>query len=305
MKDRNVLGGLFIIFLGIVFLLNNFGLVGWDIWTVVFDLWPLILIAVGLRIIFRKSWLVQVLSFLLIFAVPLACYLIGGGVEWGAHRLDFRGDRGAYSWSFDSEEGIKEGKLDLRLGAGALTIQADSVKMLSVDAFTFPEPVIDAENKVGRKDFKITQNTKRFFGPFWQNGTDNWQISLGKDILWDLNIDIGASTQEIDLRGITFNKLDIDSGAGNLSVIIGNIQNDAEIDIGAGAGSITIEVPGQIGIKAEIDTGVGAKNLEGRSWTQEGNTYISSNYEEAQFKLIIDLDAGAGRVTIKTLSAGE
>lgn len=74
MRGRDVFGGLFLIFLGILFLLNNFGILSWDIWRAYLDYWPLVLIALGLRLIFKDSVIIQILVLLLIFAVPLAIY---------------------------------------------------------------------------------------------------------------------------------------------------------------------------------------------------------------------------------------
>lgn len=74
MKGGNIFGGLFLIFFGAIFLLNNLGYIGWDIWLLFLDFWPLILIAVGLCLIFRKKVFIQFIVLLLIFAIPLAYY---------------------------------------------------------------------------------------------------------------------------------------------------------------------------------------------------------------------------------------
>lgn len=75
MKERKVFGGLFLIFLGVIFLLNNLGFIGWDIWLAFANFWPLILVAVGIRLIFRNNIIAQIIAFLLILGIPLIYYL--------------------------------------------------------------------------------------------------------------------------------------------------------------------------------------------------------------------------------------
>ena len=55
-KRRRVslVGPVILIGLGVVFLLNNMGLLAWSAWEVIFRLWPILLIALGLEIILSR-----------------------------------------------------------------------------------------------------------------------------------------------------------------------------------------------------------------------------------------------------------
>jgi lia operon protein LiaF len=78
-KERRVFGGLFLILLGTVFLLNNLGLISWDIWWAFLEFWPLLLIAIGFRLIFRHNPWLQAVVFLVLVAIPLVYYYWYGG----------------------------------------------------------------------------------------------------------------------------------------------------------------------------------------------------------------------------------
>ena len=54
-RHRGGLGAVILIFLGIIFLLNNFGLLSWQVWGTIWRFWPLILVLIGLRIIMGHS----------------------------------------------------------------------------------------------------------------------------------------------------------------------------------------------------------------------------------------------------------
>ena len=45
--------GLIILFVGVVFLLNNFGIVPGDVWHSIWQFWPVLLILLGIRILLR------------------------------------------------------------------------------------------------------------------------------------------------------------------------------------------------------------------------------------------------------------
>ncbi|MDP3878698.1 MAG: DUF5668 domain-containing protein [Dehalococcoidales bacterium] len=70
--DRYVpVGGIFLLFLGIVFLLQSLNILSWNIWGTLWRFWPVMLIITGLAILLRQFniWLVS----LLILAVLFAC----------------------------------------------------------------------------------------------------------------------------------------------------------------------------------------------------------------------------------------
>lgn len=63
--------GIFLVFIGLVFLLQNFGFLSWAIWGALWRFWPALLIMAGLGILLRNAnvWLVN----LLMAALLLAC----------------------------------------------------------------------------------------------------------------------------------------------------------------------------------------------------------------------------------------
>jgi hypothetical protein len=66
----NVFGPFLLISLGVLLLLNNFGIVSWEVWSLLWKFWPVILIVWGIEAIFGKGWigrlLVSVVSLLLL-----------------------------------------------------------------------------------------------------------------------------------------------------------------------------------------------------------------------------------------------
>ncbi len=69
--DRDgVVGAIFLVFAGLTFLLNNLGLVSWEIWAVLVRYWPILLILAGFQMIiggYRWSRMAAALAAVLIF----------------------------------------------------------------------------------------------------------------------------------------------------------------------------------------------------------------------------------------------
>ncbi len=75
--------GLVLLFIGILFLFNNFGLVPWSIWNGLWKFWPVVLILIGVKIFIGRSLFARILSTILllfVFAGVLAYILNYYGV---------------------------------------------------------------------------------------------------------------------------------------------------------------------------------------------------------------------------------
>src|SRR4030042_6728840 len=66
------IGPAILIVLGAIFLLNNFGILPWDVWTSIWKFWPVLLILIGVEFFFGQafSWRTFIILLLIIFLVP-------------------------------------------------------------------------------------------------------------------------------------------------------------------------------------------------------------------------------------------
>ena len=74
---KEVFGPAFFGGLGVVLLFNNFDLLGWGVWNVLWRLWPLLIVAIGMEIIFgrRHVWLSAIGVVLVLGALVGALWL--------------------------------------------------------------------------------------------------------------------------------------------------------------------------------------------------------------------------------------
>lgn len=78
--QHGVLGGVILLLIGVVFLLNNFGILPWQVWNVIWRFWPLILVVWGFEVIFGRALLGRIVvsfislllaAFVLVYAVSV------------------------------------------------------------------------------------------------------------------------------------------------------------------------------------------------------------------------------------------
>ena len=82
-KHSSHFGALLLIFIGIVFLLNNLGLLSWSIWNKLWKFWPVIIILLGIQMFMGKSRVaggLMTLLTLFVFAGILAYVLVSSGL---------------------------------------------------------------------------------------------------------------------------------------------------------------------------------------------------------------------------------
>ena len=71
-KREGLVGAIFIIGLGVVFLLANFGLLAVDVWTLLLSLWPVLLVAIGIDLVIGRRSLWASLAGLVVLLAILA-----------------------------------------------------------------------------------------------------------------------------------------------------------------------------------------------------------------------------------------
>lgn len=84
MKRKNLILGMFFVFLGIFFLLSNLNIINFSIWNAIFDLWPLFLIMIGIHLISNKTR-VTIISWIVFFAI-----IVLYAINVGDNQIDFK-----------------------------------------------------------------------------------------------------------------------------------------------------------------------------------------------------------------------
>ncbi len=286
MKNK-VFGGLVLIVLGILLLLINLGYLGFDIFFSIFELWPLILIAIGVNIIFKNNQTVSYITWGLVILIIII------------HTIY---TQGASNSNIDSRDNIviekhaktKYGEFDLEIGATEIRLDSTDQNLLSVDIIgrqldykddyknNYETAIIDVETRMLR-------SIRR------QNFNSIYNFYLNEDVIWDLNFDVGAIAGEIDLEDIPVKYIDLNTGAADLTFILGD-KHDLDFDIDTGASDLSFIFPEDVGLKIKMDIALSDTNISDLDLIHRGDYYISQDYDNANVVINLDIDMGLGNI---------
>lgn len=284
-----------LIFLGFIFLLNNFGILPWEIWQSLWKFWPVILILVGLEFIFGKqvSWKLLLIVLFLIFGLPFLLSTNPFSKELTQNE----------SLKIEEKLGtIIAGKIDVDLGVTNLDITplaSQSAEIVKGSA-QYPKSIGTLQ-----KDFKIEDGTGilKIKGSFNSNiplvkGTALLNLDLTQAIPFEINLKLGAGLSNIDLSNLSISKFELDSGVSSINIKFPE-KGTIKAVIQGGAANITIEVPKTLEAKIRFQATIKSLNISEERFSKRDGEYISQNYETSSDKLDLELNTTVASVTIK------
>ena len=147
-------------------------------------------------------------------------------------------------------------------------------------------------------------------------------IDLGGLSLTGLSLSTGASESTIDvsepnplemetahveagatqfsmmgLGNLNADRIEIDAGVGEITLgLDGRWRRDSRLVIDVGVGSLELRVPEGLGIQLRKNSFLTALDSEGL--VKRGDVYESPDFQDADRRVIIDLDAAFGRVSV-------
>jgi hypothetical protein len=292
-----IVGPILLIGAGVLFLLNNLGIVDWGIWNDLWRLWPLILIAIGLDLLVgRRNPLLSLVIVLLVLGAGAAVVASTGG---------FRGAGTIASTGLSVPLGsAKSAVVEIDHGAGNLNVDGNGENgMLAVGTLEFWQnhgtPRQDVSTSGDKVTLKLDERSEGFFNLFGgSTGNVDWDIHLSPNVPLAIEADLGAGNSDLDLSRLNVTALDIKAGAGNTTVSLPEKSGRISATVDGGVGNITLEVPQGIEARINVDTGLGNVTADSR-FTKQGDTYVTAGYDSASERADIDLKVGVGNVVVK------
>ncbi len=213
----------------------------------------------------------------------------------------------------------------ISIGAGKLLVTAGADQLMEAD-FEYNQeswkPEIDFQSSGDKGQLSISQPdlTDDFNFNFGDKQHNEWSIRLNNDVLQTLECRMGAGESELDLRGLTLRRVDIDAGVGEHEIILANTslpeltvdvgvgevtidlsgtwKNHLRAEIDGGIGELNLKVPTNVGVRLDVSGGLGSVDVP-PGYTKDGNVYINEAYQDAEYRLEIDVDAGIGSIEVE------
>jgi predicted membrane protein len=249
---------------GVVLLLGQAGILTAAHLSVLFRLWPLVLIAVGVNLLLGRSRGLATLIGVGTLALLLVLMLIGPNIGL-AQEVEVR--EAQYS---EPHAGAASAQMNLGLGVGTATVGAldGGADLIRVDLRYIGEYIFEVDGDDEEKEVTLSHRSENagsftFFGLNF-NATPrdlHTHILIAPSIPLDLELNGGVGDSRIDLSRLTLTDLRVNGGVGTTNLTL-PVLRDLEIDINGGVGDTNITVPANAAFTADITNGVGTTTLD-------------------------------------------
>jgi len=293
-QREGLVGAIFMIGLGTVFLLANFNLLNIDAWQLVLRLWPVLLVAIGLDLVVGRRSLWASLAGLVILLAILAGALWLQGVRLGS------GQALVGQEVRNGLQGARRAEIILEGSAGDV----------SIHSLPSSNELIDGQVPSGRsarifEDFSVQGEKAIFrlrddsnFGYFGARaGQPSWDLGLTPTIPLEIRFSQGAGVSNLDMSGLQVSGLRASMGVGQMTVTLpASGAFDGKVE--GAVGQVVIIVPRGMGLRVRSNLAL-ANLVAPAGYLKRDKVYTSPGYESSQNRIDLELGMAVGNVTIR------
>jgi len=195
-------------------------------------------------------------------------------------------------------ENASRARIKFDHGAGRLNVHSGAADTELLNGVFGAE--MDYRSKLEGDQLEVKlRNAPQFWA--WYPGQNlDWNVSLNRDVLFNLKIDSGASATFLDLTDLKVTNLDIDTGASTTEVRLPANAGTTLVDIDTGASTVKVNVPSGVGARIRIKSGVASVNVDTNRFPRvDSGLYQSGDYDSAANRTDITIDSGVGTIEVK------
>lgn len=295
---------------GVMLLLSNLGYLPWESWNLVWRLWPLLLIVLGIDVLIgRRSMLGTIISGILILL------LIGGVVALVFFAQNIPGlaelarQPAVHIRHIEHPlENVESATVDIDWASmpGRLSALRDSLNLIEGDIAYRGELIFDLSVRNDRADVALDSYVS---GPWlWTfDSSDHedylWDVGLHPDVSLDLVLDAGSGSCDFDLSDLQIRDLFLDVGSGSVDLAL-PADSTFEARIDGGSGALVITLPENVGARVVLDAGSGSFHPGERFRLVEGErrddgVWETDDWDTADHTVELRIDQGSGSIRIR------
>lgn len=313
-RHRSIVWPTILIGFGLLFLAQNMGLVRGDVWWSLWQLWPLLLVAIGVDLIFNRSiWggLIGAALVLVLGAALVLGFTFIGQPPYYTLRGSASAD-GAFSPAAIEQVSqdlgpARQATVDLRHGAGRLTMSAlpaESNQLIQAELGRAENAAIERSVEQNNDRATILLRDRYDGNRFWpgnvgpSSGRLDWNVQLSPLVATDLRAETGAGEMDLDLSSLNVRSARLNTGAGSARITVPQ-AGKSSIEVKAGAASVDVTVPEGVAARISVKNGIGSVSVDQGRFPKVGSsTYQSPNYGTATNRADITIEAGVSSVSV-------
>jgi hypothetical protein len=313
LEYRSLFWPIVLIGAGIVWLLNNMGVISGAQVSVIGRIWPLFLIAIGLDILIGRqslalSAIIAVGTVVLIVALMLAGPSLGLDTDFFAFNIHLGGgeqidESGVMTRHVDTPaEGIETASVRLHVPVEAVSITA--LPSGAANAFEADLEYIDVLNyrATGNNGRLAVELDERVMNKSYV-GADplTWDVRLSQDIPTDLDLEVSSGSIDADLSALNLSELALDVSSGSMTVQLPDSDRPFDGSVEVSSGNLSLSAPDGSGFQlTSVDVSSGSAQV-----TVGDGVSFTANVDVSSGSAVIDLpDDAPVQVIVDRVSSG-
>lgn len=296
MRYRSYFWPAVLILAGVVALLVNIGAISVDRLILLVNLWPLVLIVVGLELIARRAFHgvsadVAAAAIVVLAIIGATAYVAVNPSPLATHEEDVKAPIGD----------LKQASLEVDAGSANITVSGSD---LGADLYrahiSYPGAQPDVSLDTSTGELSISQRSNSPFG--FETGRFGLTIQLNSAIPWTITENTGASHDTINVPQLKVSRIEINTGASDEDLTLGPPTGVVRVAINGGA--LTVHVHRVSGTEASVSVSGGAVSLDADGHKSHGVgelNYQSSGFSGASDGYRVTVDGGACTVTLDSI----
>ncbi len=292
-------GPFILVGIGILFLLNNLGIIDLNFWRLASTLWPVVLIGMGLDMLIGRRSAMGSLIALIFTAI-----LLVGGVFFVGVSPGFT-PRGEVTTIRYAPGAVDEAKIRISTSTGRLMLDSHGDRDVLVEGtvrLAGNEEIVEERSvEQGKATYHLGSDG---IGAVGVAGNDSvWELRINDETPTQLDINTGAGEAELHLERMRLTELNVDLGVGAATIILPR-TGVFDGEISGGIGKLVVRVPESLAVRLQVDTGIGQVQTDGQFITADNNTYLSKAGTASSALATLKVSSGIGQIVIESV-AGE
>jgi hypothetical protein len=217
----------------------------------------------------------------------------------------------------------RDARVSLEMGAGEMNVSGGARDLME-GTFTFNveswRPDISYAVSGSTGELRVTQRDAEATITLPNSSiTNRWDLSFTRDLPLEMTITLGAGENRLSLADLDVRRLNLRTGAGSTTLLVGGALRDLDIQGGVGelevnlaaadwtadldgrirggVGSTLLILPSDVGVRVEVQQGIGSVNATGLN--QERSVYTNNAYGVSNTTLSLRIESGVGEVTLQ------
>ena len=284
---------------GSILLLTNLGVIHGNPWTIIFQLWPVLLIALGLEILLGGST-----GWRAVMSALLGLALVGGilwiliaqppipGLNFGVSNLQTTNIAQPLN-------GVQSARADLSLGAGTSKIHvlSDSNNLIEGQLQTYSTPNFSVSTSGDRATIVLAPGPVYVPMVLPSVSEETWDVGLNSSVTYQISLNVGVGQSTVDLTKLNITGGDINGGVGTSDLYLPG-KGTYRLTINGGVGTVRIYVPSSLAVHAQVNGGLGTFNQLPSMQAVGDNVYETPGFSSAENAVTLIINGGVGTISM-------